>query len=170
MRNQVRRQAAGFTLIELMIIVALIGVLATVAMPSYRLLTLRAKTAERPLMLTTIKQAVQDIYVRQDALPPPGFINAPANPPGPPTSYKRIFNRTLGGWPSILPPEAGIEGTLYYSYTAWVQDIPGGASMFFIQADGDLDADTLMSFKQSFYLRQNGIWQLTAELVDDSAF
>jgi len=59
----------GFTLIELMIVVAIIGILAAVALPAYQDYTTRAKVSEVILAADPAKVAVSEYYQANGAMP-----------------------------------------------------------------------------------------------------
>ncbi|MFA5265870.1 MAG: pilin [Opitutaceae bacterium] len=59
----------GFTLIELMIVIAIIGILAAVALPAYQDYTIRAKVSEVVLAATAGKVPVAEFFQTKGKMP-----------------------------------------------------------------------------------------------------
>ncbi len=59
----------GFTLIELMIVVAIIGILASIAVPQYQNYMYRARVVEGLTLSATFKNAVVDYYSSNNSFP-----------------------------------------------------------------------------------------------------
>jgi type IV pilus assembly protein PilA len=91
-----RMHHRGFTLIELMIVIAILGIGAGLAMPSYQDRVIRAQVAEGLVLADMAKQAIAAEYARSGTLP---ADNAAAGlPPA---------DRIVGNYVSSLVVESG---------------------------------------------------------------
>lgn len=64
-----KRMQQGFTLIELMIVVAIIGILAAIAIPAYQDYTIRAQVSEGMNLAAAAKAAVAETYLNRGTAP-----------------------------------------------------------------------------------------------------
>ena len=83
----------GFTLIELMIVVAIIGILAAVALPAYQDYTVRAKMSEVMLAASACRTSISEIY--QSGGSAPGANNWGCE--GATSRYVAVVNTTVDG-------------------------------------------------------------------------
>ncbi|MEM7279698.1 MAG: pilin, partial [Pseudomonadota bacterium] len=64
-----KKMQQGFTLIELMIVVAIIGILAAIAIPAYQDYTIRAQVTEGMNLAAAAKAAVAEDFLNEGAAP-----------------------------------------------------------------------------------------------------
>jgi len=160
MKNVQPALRRGFTLIELMVVVTIIGILASVAIPEFGKLVLRAKAAERHDLMLRIKKAVADVYVQTGSIPGVTMTGEWQPDPlvTPPGSSKRVPNWKSAGWVDLFQNTEAIEGSTYYSYKVVADDSLNPPTLD-IWAWGDLDGDGFPSFKFIHYVRVNGLYQ-----------
>lgn len=152
-----RGSTRGFTLIEVMIVVAIIGILASIGMPLFQNATYRARAAERTVITHALVKAVEDQFSTS------GTVNMTGvqNPPGAPGTGRRALDWSLADW-STLARRMMIEGSVYYSY--WVvTDETATPPTLDIIAQGDLDGDGNPSTKTLHYERRLGAYVLASE-------
>jgi type IV pilus assembly protein PilA len=75
-KHQIQRTQQGFTLIELMIVVAIIGILAAVAIPAYQDYTQRAQVAEAFSSIDGMKTAIAEFAQTNGSFPAAANITA----------------------------------------------------------------------------------------------
>ena len=173
----------GFTLLELMIVVAIVSALASMAFPVLQKMSLRAKATERATMVAHIRKSLEDYYVQNGTSVPPasgGVVVGGFNPPLPPQPSKRVMLTSLAGWNTYFTAPGGasslpveVAGGVYYSYDFRVEETAAGAN-FQIFAAGDLDGDGIVSWRVTTCNRIAGVYQCTElppeGLEDDATY
>ena len=155
--RRLRTRRGGFTLIELMITVAIIGILASMAIPQFFQYQWRSKRSEA---LTNVEAIVKNEIAFFGANG--SFWGAAPMPPGIPNPGKRT-------WDALSKAEYGglgyePEGSVVYSYE--VNNLAadcgcnvganGEALCFTVSAYGDLDGDTSLAVVSYFYTDPTG--------------
>jgi len=135
-RVGIRCPDKGFTLIELMIVIAIIGVLAAIAIPTYARFQYQSKTSEAKKIIDSIKKT-QIAYHSEHEVFFACASSPGANGTAGPSQRPWVDN---GGFGTIgFAPV----GDVRYNYSVAVS--ADGQEMA-IEAEGDLDGDTVASY------------------------
>ena len=118
----------GFTLIELMIVVAIIGILASIAVPGFLAMQLRAKRAEGPANVDGIKTAEMAYNAAYDKLIPQTVFVPNAAVSKSQMDWKFGSNFDTIGW----VPDGKVRG----AYKVDVKDVE-----FIVYGISDVDGD-----------------------------
>lgn len=143
----------GMTIIELLVTVAIVGILASVALPTFQLYRFRTRTTESSTIMTGIRVnqesfgATNDLYA-DITVPNPD----PAGPQGPPTAAKRRweFVPCLATCSRAAPADCdrfacvgfSPNAEVYYHYQSPAGSFGAGAiNEYAIGSGGDVDGD-----------------------------
>ena len=111
MREQLRRSQKGFTLIELMIVVAIIGILAAIAIPNFLRFQLKAKSSEGKANIAAIRTAEESYHAEFG-----NYVGATASPAAIPGSTKAAFVNAAGAGAGFDQLGWSPEGKVYFQY------------------------------------------------------
>ena len=152
-----RKRSKGFTLIELMIVVAIIAILAAIAIPQYKRFQLKSKTAEAKVNLGAIKTCEEAFYGEHDtylaAALSPGHAAASAHMKMAWTDNSAADDATTEDDPTVTSfAEMGFQpaGEVYYDYAVTTGDSITVGTRTYLQdcticAQSDLDADGIVA-------------------------
>jgi type IV pilus assembly protein PilA len=132
--TKLHTRRGGFTLIELMIVVAIIGILAAIAIPNFLRFQLKAKSSEGKTNIAAIRTAEESYFAEYGE-----YVSADVSPALYGRNVKVPFVNAAGPGAGFDQIGWSPEGEVYFEYSV---DIPAGLDEFTVGATADIDADT----------------------------
>ena len=129
--KKLSNRKGGFTLIELMIVVAIIGILAAIAIPNFLRFQLKAKSSEGKTNLAAIRTAEQSYYSEFGV-----YVSANASPMTIAQNAKTAFTNTDGTDMGFDQLGWSPEGQVFFSYA-----VAADGNGYTASAHADIDAN-----------------------------
>jgi type IV pilus assembly protein PilA len=131
--TKLHTRRGGFTLIELMIVVAIIGILAAIAIPNFLRFQLKAKSSEGKTNLAAIRTAEESYFAEYG-----NYVSADPSPAAIAYNQKAPFVNAMGAGLGFDRLGWAPEGEVYFNYSAAV---PVAGDEFTLGAIADIDND-----------------------------
>jgi len=133
------RRREGFTLIELMIVVAIIGILAAIAIPNFLRFQLRSKAGEGKVNLAAIRSAEEGYFAEFGV-----YVASTTLWPRATTSLDTQKAKWTTGTAGLNTVGWSPEGEVYYSYAITTGGSP--ADHYTAEAGSDIDNDNTINW------------------------
>ena len=106
----IQRKQQGFTLIELMIVIAIVGILAAIALPAYQDYTVRAKVSEAMVSLAESKTTIAEYFSANNRVPASAAVAGINDSPDTEIVASIIYSSTGGPMLTAIVTAATIPG------------------------------------------------------------
>lgn len=168
MRNPRRKRhpAAGFSIVEVFLVVGIISALATVALPGFLVMVNSSKRSETDVMFRSIQKAMLDYLAQNNDRFPTDLgggassITGNLNPPVI-SGAKKPWVTGQPGW-NVLAWEP--LSYVYHSYYLYGYTDPT-RTYFYIQASTDLNDNGIAATRTQYWQRFGTDWQITQDYI-----
>ena len=131
--TKLHTRRGGFTLIELMIVVAIIGILAAIAIPNFLRFQLKAKSSEGKTNIAAIRTAEESYFAEYG-----NYVSADPSPAAILYNQKAAFVNEMGPGAGFDQMGWSPEGEVYFNYSV---ASPVAGDEFTVGAVADIDND-----------------------------
>ena len=133
--KKLHMRRGGFTLIALMIVVAIIGILAAIAIPNFLRFQLKAKSSEGKTNLAAIRTAEESYFAEYGV-----YISSEASPATISNNQKTIFSHAIAGKGFDVLGWSP-EGMVFFNYSVAIN-----GNNYTAAAMADIDNDTAAQY------------------------